>query len=134
MQQINSAAGLRDAIVQLERRQAAEGEILKEQFRLVYEGVKPLNLLKSVFMEVADSRDLKASMLNTFIGMTAGYFSKKLFESVTKSPFKKLAGNALMVGITNVVEEHPDFVFALGRGIFGLFRKKPDHGGMPDLR
>ena len=134
MQQINSAAGLRDAIVQLERRQAAEGEILKEQFRLVYEGVKPLNLLKSVFMEAADSHDLKVSMLNTFIGMTTGYLSKKLFESVTKSPFKKLAGNAVMIGITNDVEEHPDFVFALGRGILGLFRKKPDHGGRPDLR
>ena len=49
MQKTDLSAGLREAIVVLEKRQATEGKILKEQFMLAYESMKPINLIKNTF-------------------------------------------------------------------------------------
>jgi len=45
--EINSATDLRAAILQLETRQAAEEKLLKENFHLAYESIKPINLIKN---------------------------------------------------------------------------------------
>ena len=124
MQKIKSAAGLREAILQLERKQAYEGKILKEQFHRANESIKPINLIISTFKEVAASRDLKNNIVNTSIGLTAGYLSKILFESVTKSPFKKLLSSALMFGITSIITKNPEAVKSLGKGFVKIIRRK----------
>jgi hypothetical protein len=118
MQQINSTTNLRDAILKLESAQAQEGKILKEQFQLAYESVKPINLIKNTFKEVTASQSLKENLLNTAVGITAGYLSKKLVEGTSDSPFKKLLGTALMFGITNAVAKNPDAVKAAAKGLF----------------
>lgn len=120
MQQINSATNLREAILELEKQQTGEGKILKEQFYLAYESVKPINLIKSTFKEVSASQDLKDNLLNTTVGITAGYLSKKLFEGVSNNPLRKLLGTALMFGITNAVAKNPETVKAVARGIFKI--------------
>ena len=120
MQKIYSATQLRAAIVDLEIKQTAEEKILKEQFHIAYESVKPINLIKSTFKEVTASQDLKDNLLNTTIGITAGYLSKKVFEGTTHSPLKKLLGTALMFGITNAVAKNPDTVKAVAKGIFNV--------------
>ena len=120
MQKINSADNLRQAILELETKQTGEGKILKQQFQLAYESVKPINLIKSTFKEVTASQDLKDNLLNTTVGITAGYLSKKLFEGVSNNPLKKLLGTALMFGITNAVAKNPDAVKAAAKGIFKI--------------
>lgn len=120
MHQINSSTQLREVILDLEIKQTGEEKILKQQFQLAYESVKPINLIKSTFKEVTASQDLKDNLLNTTVGITAGYLSKKLFEGVSDSPLKKLLGTALMFGITNAVAKNPEAVKAAARGIFNL--------------
>jgi hypothetical protein len=124
MQKINSATGLRDAILQLESRQAEEGKMLKAQFYLAYDSLKPINLIKSTFKATAASRDLKENILNTAVGLAAGYLSKLLFEGVANSPIKKLLGSALMLGITNIVAKNPDTVKSLGKKFLNITRGK----------
>ena len=134
MQQINSSAGLRDAILKLERTQAFEGEILKEQFLRTFDRVKPVNMLKEFFGEAAASKELKSGVLNTVLGLAGGYLSKKFFERVTKSPFKTLVGNAVMVGVANAVEQHPEAVETLGRVLLHIFRRRTSEHELPPSR
>ena len=124
MQKINSAISLRDAILQLESKQTEERKLLKKQFHLVYESIKPVNLIKSAFKKVAESRDLKDNILNTSVGLTVGYISKILFQGTSNSPVKKLLGSVLMFGITNLVSKNPEPVKSLGKKILEIIKSK----------
>ncbi len=124
MQKINSAIRLRDAILQLESKQTEERKLLKKQFHLAYESIKPVNLIKGAFKEVAESRELKDNILNTSVGLAAGYVSKILFEGTSKSPIKKILGSVLMFGITNLVTKNPEPVKSLGKKFLEIIRSK----------
>jgi hypothetical protein len=56
----------------------------------------------------------------------AGYLSKKAFESLTKSPAKKIIGTAIMFGVKNLVAQHPETVKNVVSGLFNFIRKKID--------
>ena len=117
MGKITSEAGLKAAILQLELKQANERKVLKEQYLLAYESMKPINLVKSTFKEVTASPELKDEFLNASIGLATGYFSKMLFQGASHSPVRKLFGTILMFGITNAVTNHPEVVKSVGKGI-----------------
>ena len=125
MQKINSEASLRNAILQLERKQADEGKIMKEQFLIAYESVKPVNMVKSAFKEIVASRDLKDDLLSASVGLAAGYIAKIAIRGVTRNPLKRLIGSALIAGITNVAANNPEIIQSLGNGFLKIFRKKP---------
>lgn len=115
MQKINSATGLREAILQLEIAHAEEGRLLKEQFNLAYESVKPINLIKNTFREVVASPGLIENILNTSVGLVAGYLSRLLFVNVSHSPLRKMLGIALQFGVTKLVAKNPEGVRSFGK-------------------
>ena len=125
MQNVNSASELKDSILFLESRQAEEGKILKEQFNLTAESLNPINLIKNSFKEVVGSEDTKGNILNTSVGLTAGYLSKMLFERISNNPFKRLLGTALLFGVTNIIAKNPGIIKSVGRTIFSAIRRKP---------
>lgn len=124
IQKIDSATRLREAIVQLEIRQASEEKILKEEFHLACESVKPVNLIKNTLKQAVASVDLKENIVNTSLGLTAGYLSKKIFEGVSKSPLKKVLGSVLMFVITNLVVNNPGRIKSSGTNFLKIFRNK----------
>jgi len=129
MQKIDSSIALRAAIISLEVQQADEGKILKQEFHLAYESMKPLNLIKSTFKEAMASEEVKDTVVNTSVGLAAGYLSKVLFEGVTHGPLRKLLGTVLMFGITNTVAKHPEAVRSLGKNIFKMLVSKSNNSG-----
>lgn len=126
MQQIISETDLRNAILQLESKQNNEGKQLKEQFHLVYNSMKPLNIIKSTFKAVADSQEFKDDVLTTTVGLTAGYLSKTIFEKVSHNPIKKILGSVLMFGITNIVAKNPKTIKSLGNKFLKIISSKRD--------
>ena len=114
MKKIDSSITLRNAIVQLETTQTIEEKIMKQQFHLAYESMKPVNLIKSTFTEVVASQEIREKVLTTTVGLAAGFVSKKLFEGASYSPLRKLFGTALMFGITEVITKNPEAVKAFG--------------------
>ena len=124
MQKISSTIDLRDAIILLEGKQALEEKTLRPQLHDAYESAKPINFIKNTIKEAAASKELKEDLFAASVGLTAGYISKVLFESVTHSPIRKLLGTALMFGITNVVAKHPETVKSVGRSFFGMISSK----------
>jgi len=120
MNSINSATELRAAILHLEAEQDEEVRILKEQFNLAYESVKPINLIKSTLTQAVESSEVTNNFISIVTGLTAGYLSKKLFQSVSHSPLRNLLGTALQFGITTVIARNPEVVKAVGIEIWNL--------------
>jgi hypothetical protein len=113
---------LRAAILGLEIQQSEDGKALKEQFYLVYDSVKPANIILNTLKDLGDSDLIKDGILNTSVGFGTGYLSKMLFQGVVKSPIKKLLGSALMYSITNLVSKNPEVIKLMAGKIFKLFR------------
>ncbi|PJB13413.1 MAG: hypothetical protein CO119_01350 [Flavobacteriales bacterium CG_4_9_14_3_um_filter_40_17] len=126
MRERYTVADLHAAIEELETQQAEEGQQLKQQFRLTYESVKPINLIKSTFREAAESTDLKNNILSTTFGLATGFVSKTAFVGLSSNPMKKLLGNALLFGVTNVIAKNPKIGIFLLDGILKIIRKKPN--------
>ncbi|MBK6619551.1 MAG: hypothetical protein IPJ00_13095 [Saprospirales bacterium] len=124
MKKINSESELRETILQLERQQEQEGKMLREQFHLAYDSIKPVNLIKSTLSEAIESRDLKDNLFNAAVGLTTGFLSKVLFEGKNSSPLKKLLGTALMFGITRLITQNPGALKTFGKKLLNITRKK----------
>lgn len=108
MKKTNETDTLNETISLLEYRQAYELRILKEQFEVTYDSLKPLNLIKSAFSEMTTSSELKGNLINNVIGISTGYLTKKVLVGSTHNPFKKILGTVLQFAITNLVTKHKD--------------------------
>jgi hypothetical protein len=125
MQNITSAAKLRTAIQLLEVEQAINGQLLKEQFFITYESLKPINLLKRTLSYVVSSPFLIDNILGTAVGLASGYLSKKIVVGGSVSIVRKLLGSFLQLGVTNFVAKHPEAIKSVGQLIFHrIFDKK----------
>lgn len=122
MQKIVTQSDLRYAILELESKQELEGIMLKEQFLVAYESIKPINLIKSTFREAAGSTELQDNLINSTIGMSAGFISKLVFQGLSGSPVKKILGTALMFGIKNLVAQNPETVKTWGKVFFTVVK------------
>lgn len=105
---ITTIKELNAAILVLENKQAQEEILLKEQFKITYESLKPLNFIRDTFKELTSAPDFNEDILNTSISLAAGYFSKKLAIGSTNNPIKQILGSFLQMGITSVVSKNAD--------------------------
>ena len=125
MQKITSAEGLKDAIQILEAEQAEKGQLLKKQFYLTYESLKPVNLFASTLNDIAKSPYLIDNILGAAMGLVTGFYSNKLIFNSRGSKIKKLIGVALQFGVTNLVARYQGTIKSIGHVIFQhLTRKK----------
>lgn len=141
MQMIITETDLRVAILELESRQTEEARIMKAQFLVAVESIKPINLIKSAFLEATESEDLQDNVINSSIGLAAGFLTKSLFQGRSGGPIKKILGTAIMFGIKKLVAQNPDTVKTLGRFVFKFVRdlinnkhkKAPDNGTLESV-
>jgi len=122
MQKIKSTGDLSFAIAQLKKKQAGQIELLQAQLYHTYDSLKPLNLIRNTILQAAGSADIKYNILNTSAGLTAGFLIKKLLVGKSTNPVLKIAGNALMFGVTNLVGKHPGFMIAVKDKFFKMIR------------
>ena len=126
MQNITSAIELKNAIQLLEVEQAIDEQLLKEQFYITYQSLKPINLLRNTIYEITNSTDLKDSLLGTAAGLVTGYVSRKIaMIGASGNLLRGLLGSVLQLGVTNVVSQNPDTIKSIGQYIFQhILRKK----------
>ena len=114
MKNKNETDTLNETIVLLQNKRADELKLLKEQFYLTYESLKPINIIKSTVHEVTSSPDIKNSLLNNIIGLTTGFLSKKVIIGTTNNPIKKILGTLFQFAIANIVSKHSDTIKSAG--------------------
>lgn len=125
MQTITSSAGLKDAIQLLEIEQGIKGQLLKEQFFLIYENLKPVNIIKNTLKEISSSPYLLDNIPGTAMGLLSGFVSKKLFVGASGNIIRKLIGSFVQFGVTNVVAQNSDIIKSVGQALLQhFFRKK----------
>ncbi|HEY3390219.1 MAG TPA: hypothetical protein VGK38_11645, partial [Prolixibacteraceae bacterium] len=73
MENITSSIELKMAIKRLEVAQDIDGQLLKEQFYVTYESLKPINLLRNTIYEITSSPHLLDSILGTAAGLVSGF-------------------------------------------------------------
>jgi hypothetical protein len=127
MAKINYAEALDETIKKLEDQQKQEKKLLKEQFNVAYESLKPANLIKSAIKEFTTSGELKDNMVNYAVGMGTGYLSKKAVVGSSHNPFKNILGTIVQYGVSNIVSKKSDLIKSAGNGLLNLlFHKKKD--------
>lgn len=108
MEKITNITELNAAILLLEAKKTLEGCMLKEQFKTTYESLRPINLIKSTFSELASAPDFKNDLLNTSLSLAVGYLSKKVAIGTTNNPIKQILGTILQMGVTSIVSKNSD--------------------------
>jgi hypothetical protein len=124
MQNITSAAELKDAIQLLEAEQSIKGQLLREQLFLTYEGLKPVNLLKNALKEISSTPYLIDNISGTAMGLLGGFLSKKIFVGVSGNLIRKLFGSVLQIGVTNLVTQNSEIIKSVGQALIQHFFQK----------
>ena len=124
MQNITSAAELKDAIQLLEAEQSIKGQLLREQLFLTYEGLKPVNLLKNALKEISSTPYLIDNISGTAMGLLGGFLSKKIFVGSSGNLIRKLFGSVLQIGVTNLVTQNSEIIKSVGQALIQHFFQK----------
>lgn len=124
MQNITSAAELKDAIQLLEAEQSIKGQLLREQLFLTYEGLKPINLLKNALKEISSTPYLIDNISGTAMGLLGGFLSKKIFVGASGNLIRKLFGSVLQIGVTNLVTQNSEIIKSVGQALIQHFFQK----------
>jgi hypothetical protein len=114
MHKVDSVADLKKQIAELEIRSKRQEETLKEGLRSTGESIKhtlkPANLLKSGLETVRHTPSIKTIALNTFIGLAAGYITRKFVVGKSHNVIRKTLGIIVQAGITKMVHSKlPDW-------------------------
>lgn len=106
MDKIANIDDLNLSILVLEKAQAEQKKMLKEQFNATFESIKPVNLIKNTFKDFAAVPDLKNNILDTSMSIAAGFVSKKLAIGSSSSQLKHFFGSLLQLGVTKVFSDN----------------------------
>jgi hypothetical protein len=114
MHKVNSVADLKKQIAELEIRSKRQEEALKEGLKSTGESIKqtlkPANLIKSGLDTVRHTPSIKTIAINTFIGLVAGYISRRFIVGKSHSVIRKTLGVIVQAGITKMVHNKlPDW-------------------------
>jgi len=128
MQNISSTSNLKNTIQLLEVDQGIKGQLLKDQFYIVYESLKPVNFIKSTLHDISSSPLLMDNILSTSMGIASGFLTNRIFVGASGGLIRKLLGSVLQFGVTNVVAQHPETIKSLGEVIMQfILRKKGEN-------
>jgi hypothetical protein len=120
---ITTTAELKNAILQLESRQATQAQLLKEQFGIVYRSLKPFNIIKNVIGDAVGSHGLQNGIVGIAGDLAGSFISKKITGSGSEGIMKKILKTILNVGISTVVSRNAGSIISLGGSVFKMFRR-----------
>ena len=125
MKRSSELQALTRSINRLRMQRSEELILLRSQFHVTYESLKPINLIKHTFKEVSSSTEIKESMLNNVIGLTTGYFSKAILIGSSANPIKKILGALLQFTVATLVAHNAESIKTVGKVVLDKLFKKP---------
>ena len=125
MQEIQTAADLKSYILLLEYKKANELVLLKEQFLITAEHLRPAVLIKNTLNELICEPDSKGDLLKNTLGLAAGFLSKKIVVGNTHNPIKQILGTVLQMAVTKLVSKNSDGIRSVASHLINnIFSKK----------
>lgn len=123
MEKISNSDELDLAIAALELKQTNEGLILKEQFIIVQESLRPANLIKRAFYNLVTSTELKHGVVDVSMGVTAGFLTKELLKGDSPNVLKKLLSSAAQSFVSAEVIKNGDRIRSWASSFFNKSEK-----------
>ncbi|WP_416866208.1 MAG: hypothetical protein ACMVP2_00115 [Imperialibacter sp.] len=121
---IDSPESLRFAILQLQQNQLLEGALLKKQFKLTFESIKPLNLIKGALSDVAQSTGISSFFHHHKSADTDGDEPASLTAQPPRNSIKTIIGSLVLLGISGTVAKNSVLLKSLGRGLAHLLKNR----------
>ena len=121
MKKPNETDASNELILLQEQQYETDLRLLREQFQIAYESLKPINLIKDIVHEVTTTPEIKNNLLSNAIGLATGFISKKLLIDTSHNPIKKVLGTVLQFAIGNVVSKHSDGIKTIGGNLLSRF-------------
>lgn len=127
MKKLNETDALNELIQLNQQQYDTDLRLLKEQFHIAYESIKPINLIKNLVHEVTASPEIKEDLASNILGLATGFISKKIMIDEKGSTFKKVIGTVLQFAVANVVSKHSANIKAVGTALFNNFFRRNSH-------
>lgn len=108
---------LNETILYMQNKQATELYLLKEQFHITLESLKPINLLKSTVKKSTESPEIKTNIVNNVIGLTTGYLSKLVLFGASRNPIARMLGTVFQFAVTNFASKNGTSIQTAGENI-----------------
>lgn len=124
MKKLNETDALNELIFLNVQLYHTDLRLLKEQFHITYESIKPINLMKNLVHEITASPEIKEDVIGNVIGLAIGFISKKLIVDENSGTLKKVIGTILQFAITNVISKHSINIKSVGTALFNNFFKR----------
>jgi hypothetical protein len=127
MKKLNETDALNELIQLNQQQYDNDLRLLKEQFHIAYESIKPINLIKNLVHEVTASPEIKEDIFGNVMGLASGFISKKIMIDENSGVFKRVIGTVLQFAVANVVSKHSVNIKAVGTALFNNFFKRNNH-------
>jgi hypothetical protein len=106
----HAVESLRELIRILEIKQAEEGKILKDQFKITYESLKPVNFIKNSLKELTSSSELKGNLFESVTALLTGFITRKILVSSKSNILTKILGLIMQFGVSSLVARNADTI------------------------
>jgi hypothetical protein len=126
MQNVTSAAELKSAIQELETERKVKEQLLREQFILTYESLKPVNILRNTLKNLFASENLVENISGNVVGTVSGVILERIFIGKSANKLKKLIGAILQFGITKIISQNSDQIKTFGQAVIRNFLSKKE--------
>lgn len=124
MQKITTVSELRIEIERLEGLRDADLILLREQFKITQDGLRPINIIKKTFKNIFSSPDMKTTLVNATLGITSGMVAEKIIVGKSHNPITKIMGLAIKFLVTNKVVKNADDIKIVGSMIMNKIIKR----------
>lgn len=122
---INNKTELDEAIIELTKQKAVQKNLLIQQYNQTTESLRPGNLIKHAFSDIAHSQEARSGIIKTVAGLGIGLLTKNLLWGRSGSVVKRWLGNAIKFGVAKTAVSNSDKIKAYGTAIYHqLFKRK----------
>jgi hypothetical protein len=128
MAKITSSDELKNAIMQLETRQAIQGQLLKEQFEIVYKSLKPANIIKNAMKETLSSHEVQNDLISIAGEWVSEFLSKRILKSKSEGVLKTYIEGVVHSGLSAFINKNAESLRSAGEYVFNtIFKNNKNH-------
>lgn len=109
MQKISNLSDLKASIKELEMKTHQQEIELKNSGKSTASHYKPANLLRMGLQKVIKTPDIRFTLVNTFIGLAAGFLAQKVVIGKSKNIFRRTLGAAIQTILVRLAYKNLPF-------------------------
>ena len=121
MQEIKNVLQLEEAIQLLQLQRKEEEIALKEEFKLIFEKIQPINIIQDTVNELVESKSLQTDVIHLGVGTATGFAIRKLIIGESKNPIAQVVGRMIEQTVSQKIISNRVVIHNIGRNVLNLF-------------